>query len=552
MKSKIFYISILFFLLLSIPSVVYGNVNTREYCEALFKTMDKEHRNKNYVRCIEILMEVKTITEVNNWDDIKIKTLNKLGIIYRNLSDYEKAMEHYLEAYKVVIEISDREMEKTVLNNIASLYHATEEYHKAIEYVQKAYDISVERNDSFAMARIICNLGIAYDYLEEHDLATKYIDESIKIAENMSDTNEFYRIYGIYVGKIQNLFHIGKYNEAEQLSLQVLEDYQNNNDIILEDEQTIFFYLSRIYQKKGEIEKAIYYAKEVLQNKPVLKQIILTYAHLSELYQQSGSFNLALQYKDSVIHAMDSLQKINDKSYLESNRIKFELFDMEKALAEKNARQKADRILFIVIILFIFVLAMISIWILRVRNNQRKKIMELELQQEKNQKLILKQQLKEKETLSLLEQEKFNNEIEAKNRQLTAKILSYSNKGEWIKEILHSLSSITDKSENFQLSTIIRELKLELTDSLDWDNFLTHFEQMNPLLLSSLKNIHPSLTTNDIQLLSCICLDLDTKKTAYLLNTSIKAYQKRKERLATKMGIDVMNMYDYLQSLVSK
>ncbi len=553
--------------------------NTKEYCEHLLDSAREKYGQKDYTRCIELLTKAETLAETNHWNDYKVQVLNSMGVCYMMIADYDKAMEYYLEAYKIVPEISDKAMELKLLNNISILYNLNKAYHKSIEYLRKAYQIGISRKDSTFITLVVSNLATIYNNLKELDSATLYVNIGMQAAKNISDE----RIrFGVYIEKIHNLFLKEKYDEAEQFSLQVLKDVWDanpDNSMLYEDIPFIFLTLSRIYHQKGNIDKAIYYAQQTLKYKPFLEQIKDTYLHLSILYKEKAFPDLALQYKDSVIYAMDSLQKINNKNYLESSRVKFELFDLEKTLTENKARQKAERILFLCITVFVALLAIVFIWVLRIqsiRSKQRKQITELELEKEKNQKLIMEQQFKERETLTLLKQEQLNNEklrleqqlkeqesqalleqerlsseIEVKNKQLTAKILSQSSKNEFVKDTIKELSDIFEHSNNPMLEAMIRKLKIQLKESSEWETFLSHFEQMNPVWVISLKKTYPDLTVNDMQLLSCISLDLDAKKTAYLLNTSIEAYQKRKERLAAKMGIKTVDMYAYLLMLRS-
>jgi len=71
---------------------------------------------------------------------------------------------------------------------------------------------------------------------------------------------------------------------------------------------------------------------------------------------------------------------------------------------------------------------------------------------------------------------------------------------------------------------------------------------MAPSLLVFLKNSYPNLTINDIQLLTCIYLELDTPKIAHLLNISTEACRKKKQRLASKMKMQVSDIHDYLKT----
>jgi tetratricopeptide (TPR) repeat protein len=549
MKPKIFYILIFFLGITSISFTTYGN--TKEYCEKFFDSVKVEYSQKNYTKCIELLTEIKTLSETNNWNDLKIKSLNNLGVIYQHISDFEKAMEYYLEAYRAIGDNPDeKRIEGIVLNNIAGLYATDKQYDKATDYFQKALVISQQAKDTAGMMHIMNNLGSIANETNDMDLAIQYANSSLKLSQNILTD----RTINAQQIKATALYQKNDYAAAEKLALGAFQQIQEYN---IEYQYTISLILliTKIYQEQNKGNQALAFVRKAMDYTPSLKDLIDIYEQMAILYQKNHYSDLALTYKDSVILLKDSLHKINAVDNIENSRIRFELLNSEKELSENKAKQKMERRFFIFLFIGIFIFAVVLVWIFRIqsiRNKQKKIIAELELKEEKNEKLLLGQQLKEQETLALLEQEKLNNEIDAKNSQLTAKILSHSNRHEWIKEILQSFSEIPDKSKNSALEAIIRKLKLELSDSAEWDNFLMHFEQMNPLLLSSLRNTHPNLTANDIQLLSCIYLNLDTKKIAYLLNVSTEAYQKRKERLAAKMEVKVTDLYNYLQSFVSK
>src|SRR5690606_33387591 len=158
-------------------------------------------------------------------------------------------------------------------------------------------------------------------------------------------------------------------------------------------------------------------------------------------------------------------------------------------------------------------------------------IAEMEMEKEKKYKTLIEQQFKEKEALTLLEQEKFKNEIEYKNRQLTAKALSLSTRNELIESIIDSLSMHSDISKNSNLKKNISELKNQLKKDADWDDFFSHFEEVNHGFLKSLKEQHPELTSNDIRYISYVYMNLSTKEISSLLNITVEACRKRKERI---------------------
>ncbi len=568
---KSLFLHIIFFIFtLHIPSSVYGNTNTREYCENLFRSAKEEYSNNNYTKCIELLTETKTLAEANNWNDIKRKSLNNLGVLYQAISDYEKAMEYYLEAYQIALkEPNQKREEAIILNNIAGLYATDKEYDKATEYFQKAMKISQEVKDTIGMMHIYNNLGTIANETGNMDLAIQYANSSLKLSQNIP-TDRMIQAQQI---KAAALYQKKEYNVAEKLAMGTFEKVQNNK---IEYQYTISLILliTKIFQEQGKGQLALSFAQKALNYNPSLAESIDIYEQMASLYQKNRFSDLALAYKDSVIVLKDSLHKINAWTNIENSRVRFELLNSEKELSENKAKQKMERTLFSSIFGFMAILTIVLIWVFRIqsiRNKQRKQITELELEKEKNLKMMLEQQFKEKETLAyleqkqlnnekvllkqqlkeqemmrLLEQERLNNEIEIKNKQLIAKALSQSNRNELINDTVSLLSEMTKETENPRMELTIRKLKAQLKDSSDWDNFLVHFEKINPSLFSYLKEDYPSLTANDIHLLSYLYLNLSTEKIAYLLNISIEACRKKKQRLANKMGLKTNELHVYL------
>ena len=191
------------------------------------------------------------------------------------------------------------------------------------------------------------------------------------------------------------------------------------------------------------------------------------------------------------------------------------------------------------------------------KNKQKKLIAErnehilaLELEKEKRELLLVEKQFNENSALSLLEQERLKNEVELKNRKLSAKALYLSGRNIMIEEVLSGLTELLHASKNNSLVEYIETLKNHLKTDNEWDSFITHFEEVNQGFLISLKAKHPNLTSNDIRFLSYIYMNLSTKEIASMLNITQDSCRKRKERISAKMELEKdINLYDYLASM---
>ncbi|MDR0606033.1 MAG: hypothetical protein LBG80_17225 [Bacteroidales bacterium] len=549
--SNLTKISILFCFMMFLSSTVSSN--TRAYYEKLFKLYQQASMKRDYSKSIEYLTEMQTLAENNNWRDLQIEVLNDIGLLYTDIYDYNKAMDCYMKSYEIALQENNAKGKIIALNNIGRQFSIEENYDKSKEYVKKAYDIACQLGDSLRIGQIAMNIAATCNATGELDIATIYIDISLLMLKNQSNIIGLSHARTI---KIENLYLKQQYDEAEQLALITLEEFSEKQ---IDDIKSHFLLLfSQIYYKKGRLQKAIHFANEALYNYPQLMTKIEIYQHLSEIYRANNMFLLAIQYQDSLMMTKDTLSKINEKDRILNNQIKIDLLNSEKELAHSKLKQKTERILFICIIIFISILSIVIVWLFRIKllkNKQSKiiaensqKIIEMELEQEKNKKMLLEQQLKEQEIEVLLEQERLNNEIEIKNRQLIARALSESNRNELLEEIIHLFSEIPPHEKDQALISSIQKLKLQQKETLH-NNFLSYFEQINPVFLTALQEKHPDLTPNDIRILSYFYLNLPTKEIAILLNILPDSLKKKKQRLATKLGIETTDMDTYLLNL---
>jgi len=536
MKSKIFCGLFSLFLIVGISFMALGNTITKEECRELLKSARKEYSQKNYSKSIEIYLKIKDLSETNGWVDIKINAMNGLGVVSHHVSDYKKAMDYYLEAYSLVLNEPNMKFDESkILNNIAGLYMVDSEYDKAIDYYKKALLISQEIKDTIGMMYAFNNLGSIANQNNNVDLAIQYANSSLKLAHGTPTD----RMINAQLIKAQALHLTKEYSTAEKLALETFWQAQIY-EIDYRDMVPLILLVAEIYQAQNKGQQALSFVQKALDYSSSLRDVIEVYGQMSILYQKNQLPEMALAYKDSVIVLKDSLHKINAFNDIENNCIRFELLNSERELLENRNKQKAERTLFMVIAISIFILACVSFWMLRLRTikNKQQKAFELE------------QKLKERETLALLEQERLKNEIENKNKQLIAKSLFQSNRSKLITELITAFSEAPSQNESLMVEKIIQQLKMQLKDLGDVDNFLEQYEQINPSLLLLLKEKHPTLSPDDIHLLSYIYLNMEIKKIAHLLNISVDACQKRKERLAVKLGIKTIDLHHYLLNIM--
>ncbi|MGC4041167.1 MAG: tetratricopeptide repeat protein [Flavobacterium sp.] len=540
------------FLLFGANSINAQSVK-KEDCDSLIRSgVDALNKNE-HTHSLELLMRARSMAKNNDWDMQEFLALNNIGANYYKLLEYGEALNYYLEAYTLAIKNLTPKDEMTVLNNIAILYSEEKKYSQASDYFKRAYAIAKENKEPIKTGLYAMNLGNLAADMGKPKLAQDYYNEALQILPKDSEFITLVKI-GLVNGNLQQ----GKTKEARESALNLLattkdlEFYHVDIDLL-----TI---IAKSYLKENQLDEASVYVNKIFAKQPNLEVKIALFKMLSEIYAKKKDFDLALQYKDSLFDATMKLTEIKNGKLYENSKIKFELQNYKNQSMLNEAKLVNERKTFYTIIGFIIVAVLLVLWTLwnlsqklkqkKLIAERNEQILALELEKEKSESLLLEKQFNENKAVSLLEQEKLKNEVELKNRKLSAKALYLSERNQMIEQLLSELSNLQQVSKDTTLVAHIQSLKKQLKKDNEWDNFITHFEEINQGFLSSLKSKHTTLTTNDIRYISYIYMNLSTKEIASMLNITQESCRKRKERVLSKMELPKdVNLYDYLTSL---
>lgn len=517
-----------------------------EHCDSLVKKGIDAMWRKDHIKSLELLTEARSIAEKNHWYYQQFLATNNIGANYFSMLDYGEALDYYLESYNIALKHLDSRSEMVVLNNIAILYSKEDNHEKAREYFKKAYDIAIENKDSIKIGLYAMNLGSAYNASNDAVRAKKYLLESMPYLKK--DPN-FYAMSQVTL--VQNELISGNAAKARLKAQELYKILPNKdfNNIGVQLQLVII----EAYIKEGNFALAETDLKKLLSvtKSPETKKTIFEF--LSQTYAKTKRYELALQYKDSVIKAEADLNNIKNGRLYENDRVKFEIQEYRNQIRINDEKLSDERKRFYYIIGFIVAIVIIISLSLRNINARLKRnkliaehneqVIALELEKEKNEH-------REKETAALLEEERLKNELEARNRKLSAKALYLSGRNQLIEEVISTLSQSPEMAKNKLLATQLKSLEGHLKADKEWDSFITHFEEVNQSFINKLKVLHPSLTANDIRFLSYIYMNLSTKEIASMLNITAEACRKRKERIAAKMALPENTLlYDYISTI---
>jgi len=507
---------------------------------------------KEHIKSIEELIVAKDAAIRNEWYTQAFNATLNIGTNYYLMLDFGEAFQYYLQAYDIAIKHLGPRQEMAVFNNIGVLYVEEKDFLKAEESFLKAYEIAKKLDNNQQIGTYGINLALVLHKLEKVDLANRYIEEALPLLKNMPNVSLLAKI-----AKTENLLLQHQYFAAEKLALEILPLLDNlsllKEQITVNDKITLLLILTKIYEEQNQFKTAQDYALLARSFQYNIEERIDVYDRLATLYGKTNDFKTAMTYKDSVIIATDSLYAIKNSALFKSEKVKFQIKNYQHELMESKETLKQEKQFFYSLIFGVIVCMGFFIWVYKnnsLKHKQRKRIVELELAKEKSDHLLLEEQHREKEAVELLEKERLKNELEVKNRELTAKAMYLASKNELIEEVLQSLSQNTQITTNASVKTQINDLKKHLKKDTQWDSFFVHFEELNQGFLDRLRAKHPQLTSNDIRFLTFLYMNLSYKEIASLLNITPQSCRKRKERISKKMDVpDNLPLHTYLASI---
>lgn len=507
---------------------------------------------KKHSESIEELLNAREVAIRNKWYTKAFNATLNIGTNYYLMLDYGEAFQYYFQAYEIALNHLGPRQEMAVYNNIGVLYVEENDPAKAEESFLKAYQIAKKLEDGQQIGTYGINLALVLHKLGKIKLAQRYIEEALPLLKDIPNVSLLAQI-----AKTENLLLQNQYFKAEKLALELLPQLDNlsllKEQITVNDKITLLLILTKIYEKQDKHKLALAYAVQARYLLANIEERVAVYDRLATLHAQNNDFKKALVYKDSVIIASDSLHAIKNSALFKSEKVKFQIRNYQHELQESREILKKEKQFFYLLISALVIIMGFLIWVYKnnsLKHKQQQRIVALELAKEKSDHLLKEEQHREKEALVLLEKERLKNELETKNRELTAKAMFLASRNELIELIIQSLSQNQQIVDNSNLKKQLAELKRHLRKDSQWDSFFVHFEELNQGFLDRLRTRHPDLTPNDIRFLTFLYMNLSYKEIASLLNISPQSCRKRKERIAVKMEVPQnLSLHAYLSAL---
>ena len=154
---------------------------------------------------------------------------------------------------------------------------------------------------------------------------------------------------------------------------------------------------------------------------------------------------------------------------------------------------------------------------------------------EENLKNLALVRLENEQELIRLKNEKLQDEVQSKTRELASSTLHVVKNNELLNKIKSQLTDVEDKAK---VKPVINLINKNLGENKEWEVFKEAFNQADTDFLKKLKSKHPKLTPNDLRLCVYLRLNLSSKEIAPLLNISVQSVEIKRYRLRKKMDLE--------------
>lgn len=251
------------------------------------------------------------------------------------IGNYQEALEAQLKALNFSRHSENAILKGTIYNRLGEIYKALTDYKKAIENHELALRIFSETGNETMVSITNYYIGNCYNWADDIDRAYEYLDRSLTQADGLSNPE----LQVKPTGSLAILFtKLKEYDKSLDYFFKAI-DYVNitGNSILKAD---LLKSLGNLYIETGEYTKAISILNESLQIAETLKVKYpknLIHRFLADAFEKAGDYRNALMHYKNFNSLSGEL--MNEEVVLKTKGIQLR-YDLEETLKEKELAEK--------------------------------------------------------------------------------------------------------------------------------------------------------------------------------------------------------------------
>ncbi|HKK45453.1 MAG TPA: tetratricopeptide repeat protein [Balneolaceae bacterium] len=460
-----------------------------------------------------------------------VSQLNDMGTTYKKQSDYDQALKYYFEALDLCKEIKLKRGISATLGNIGLCYFEMEENDQALKYYQQALKLNKRINNKSSLAVNYNNIGLLYGDEGRYKLALRNHFKALALRQKLNYTmgiaNSLNNIGRVYMQQKQ-------YKEALDYldrALRVNENRDRDLTSIIQEN------LTKVYLSSGRYDSALVHAKETLSLSKEYGSKLgekVAYELLVKIYKEWGEYKKAYTNQQELMAVKDSILNAEKEKQINELQTKYETVQKEKEIALLQKKQERQTLLRNAALAGLILIVIIGIL---VYNSQR-------LKMKRNRTQLENIRLKE---------EKLEQDLEFKNKQLTTHTLHLVQKNEAMKDLKERIDFIR-RNDQRNIPKKLQKLQNLVDYSFnldkDWEQFQLYFDELHDGFFDLLKEHYPNLTPNELRLSALVKLNLSIKETATILGITPNSVKTARYRLRKKLDIETgENLSEFMMEL---
>jgi len=279
---------------------------------------NKSNNKAALVHCNNALNICETLIISQNRADaitggkLKVKILNNIAIVYRQQSNYSKALEFYSKGLKIAEKLGDKHQTGNILGNIANIYKDQSEYSKALEYYIENFKIVEQLGDKEGLGRVFSNIAGVYSSQSDYPKALEYYFKGLKISEETGDKRN---VGGTFVSIASIYYFQLDYSKALEYyfkGLKIAEQLKDKRQI-----GATLGNLAAVYSDQLDYTKALEYffkGLELSEETGDKHQVGITLGNIACVYINQGDSavakgNMPFAKADKYLKALDYFLK---------------------------------------------------------------------------------------------------------------------------------------------------------------------------------------------------------------------------------------------------
>jgi len=467
------------------------------------------------------------------------------GLINDISGDISEGIRYNLLGYDLSKANLDTSSMAIFLNNLSVLYSGSEAFENAINSQKEAlYYFSLLKQADHITNYITTsniNLGNYFLALDQIDSAYLYLNTA---RSRLTKTKDYYGLINCYTnyGMLYKKLEVADSSiYYYQKSLSIFSNARRM-DIVMatEVEVSLLEAIAEAYLAFNQPDSALSYiikANQIangVENKDGFRTLALS---SSKIYAQLGKYDEALRFHEEYLTLLDeNYRKENEKNVsniLLKHELKLSRINHETEMTLQNEQR------FNIIVLFSFLtsllIAISAYFFQRSKNHKQKS---------ENEELL-------RINVELMN-EKLNDDLDSKKRELTTKMIFLLKKNEFISSIYERLRDLTKSlnsaNKNIMFS-IVRDIK-NMNEEDQWKEFEVLFQEVHTDFYQRLNTAFPNLTPNEIRMCAFLKLNLSIKEVASITYQSQESIKKARYRLRKKLELERdVNLVVFLNNL---